>query len=113
MKFVGKSSLVQRINSYLSSMKKKRYVLNLDPAIKHLGYNPNIDIRDTVNYKKGTERPCQNCTHPPTTSNCPGQSLQAKPVPLLRSERVLTEINNFNSNVHVSTWTKWSHSNFS
>ncbi|KNC76545.1 GPN-loop GTPase 1 [Sphaeroforma arctica JP610] len=28
------------------------YVINLDPAVKNLGYAPNIDIRDTINYKE-------------------------------------------------------------
>jgi GTPase SAR1 family protein len=28
------------------------YILNLDPAVMHLPYAPNIDIRDTVNYKE-------------------------------------------------------------
>ncbi len=41
----GKSSLVQRINSYLSSISQSRYLLNLDPAARELGYNCQIDIR--------------------------------------------------------------------
>ena len=28
------------------------YVINLDPAVRHLPYGANIDIRDTVNYKE-------------------------------------------------------------
>jgi GTPase SAR1 family protein len=28
------------------------YILNLDPAVNDVPYNVNIDIRDTVNYKK-------------------------------------------------------------
>jgi len=27
------------------------YVLNLDPAVANLPYEPNIDVRETVNYK--------------------------------------------------------------
>jgi GPN-loop GTPase len=51
----GKTSLLQRINSYLSQNKKKRYILNLDPATLDLPYHANIDIRDTVDYKKVME----------------------------------------------------------
>jgi GTPase SAR1 family protein len=48
----GKTSLMQRMNSHLSSKKKQRYVINLDPAVYHMPYKAHIDIRDTVNYKK-------------------------------------------------------------
>ena len=30
---------------------KTPYILNLDPAVAHLPYSCNIDIRDSVNYK--------------------------------------------------------------
>ena len=48
----GKSTFVQRINSYLHSQDPPSppYILNLDPAVTFLPYEPNIDIRDTVNY---------------------------------------------------------------
>ncbi|TFK25869.1 hypothetical protein FA15DRAFT_668039 [Coprinopsis marcescibilis] len=74
----GKSTFVQRINSYLHSLSDSQgaaaepggggssetneeeaegqkthrppYVLNLDPAVTRLPYEANIDIRDTVNY---------------------------------------------------------------
>ena len=46
----GKSTFVQRINSYLHSQEKTPYILNLDPAVTHLPFDANIDIRDTVNY---------------------------------------------------------------
>jgi hypothetical protein len=58
----GKSTFVQRINSYLNSSEPSRppYILNLDPAIpmnpdpevQTLAYEPNIDIRETVNYSE-------------------------------------------------------------
>ncbi|KAF9220616.1 XPA-binding protein 1 [Gyrodon lividus] len=50
----GKSTFVQRINSYLHSRDPSRppYILNLDPAVAHVPFEPNIDIRDTVNYKE-------------------------------------------------------------
>ncbi|OAV98534.1 hypothetical protein PTTG_01826 [Puccinia triticina 1-1 BBBD Race 1] len=41
-----------RLNSYLHSIKKPPYILNLDPAVSSLPFQPNIDIRDTVNYKQ-------------------------------------------------------------
>jgi GTPase SAR1 family protein len=47
----GKTTLVQRINSYLRTQNNIPYLLNLDPAVKHLPYSANIDIRDTVDYK--------------------------------------------------------------
>ncbi|KAL4247685.1 GPN-loop GTPase family protein [Abortiporus biennis] len=48
----GKSTFVQQINSYLHSQNppKPPYVLNLDPAVANVPFEPNIDIRDTVNY---------------------------------------------------------------
>ncbi|EHS63031.1 hypothetical protein PGTUg99_024480 [Puccinia graminis f. sp. tritici] len=48
----GKTTFVQRLNSYLHSIKKPPYILNLDPAVSSLPFQPNIDIRDTVNYKQ-------------------------------------------------------------
>jgi len=48
----GKSTFVQRINSYLHSTSKPPYVLNLDPAVTNTPFEPNIDIRDTVNYQE-------------------------------------------------------------
>jgi len=48
----GKSSLMQRITSYLSMKDKSMYVINLDPAVANVPFEVNIDIRDTVNYKE-------------------------------------------------------------
>jgi len=50
----GKSTFVQRINSYLHSLDPPRppYILNLDPAVTHVPFEPNIDIRDTVDYQE-------------------------------------------------------------
>ncbi|KAI8465789.1 MAG: GPN-loop GTPase [Monoraphidium minutum] len=47
----GKTTLIQRINSHLHARKLAGYIINLDPAVTHLPYGANIDIRDTVNYK--------------------------------------------------------------
>ena len=48
----GKSTFVQRMNSHLHSQNPPSppYILNLDPAVAHLPFDANIDIRDTVNY---------------------------------------------------------------
>ncbi|KAH7925733.1 hypothetical protein BV22DRAFT_1033654 [Leucogyrophana mollusca] len=50
----GKSTFVQRINSYLHSQDPPQppYILNLDPAVSSVPFEANIDIRDTVNYRE-------------------------------------------------------------
>lgn len=48
----GKTTLMQRLLANLSSASVPHYSLNLDPAVTSLPYTPNIDIRDTVNYKQ-------------------------------------------------------------
>ena len=50
----GKSTFVQRMNSYLHALDPPSppYILNLDPAVTHVPYEANIDIRDTVDYQE-------------------------------------------------------------
>lgn len=48
----GKTTLVQRISAHLSQHARPSYLVNLDPAVSSVPYAPNIDIRDTVNYKE-------------------------------------------------------------
>ncbi|KAM9987603.1 hypothetical protein ACTFIZ_000121 [Dictyostelium cf. discoideum] len=48
----GKTTLLQRIRAHLYENKIPGYIINLDPAVSKLPYTPNIDIRDTVNYKE-------------------------------------------------------------
>ncbi|PQE25957.1 atp binding protein [Rutstroemia sp. NJR-2017a BBW] len=48
----GKTTFMQRINSYLHSQKTPPYVINLDPAVRNVPFDSNIDIRDSVNYKE-------------------------------------------------------------
>ncbi|KAI0086874.1 XPA-binding protein 1 [Irpex rosettiformis] len=54
----GKSTFVQRINSYLHTPTPSNpnprppYILNLDPAVTQVPFDANIDIRDTVDYKE-------------------------------------------------------------
>lgn len=44
----GKTTLIKRINSHMHQQKMSGYIINLDPAVTHLPYGANIDIRDTV-----------------------------------------------------------------
>jgi GTPase SAR1 family protein len=48
----GKTTFMRRINSYLHSKQKPPYVINLDPAVLSVPFEPNIDIRDSVNYEE-------------------------------------------------------------
>merc|ERR550517_1383802 len=48
----GKTTLMQRINAHVLQHEIPAYIINLDPAVRELPYDPNIDIRDTVNYKE-------------------------------------------------------------
>ncbi|KAJ4289400.1 hypothetical protein N0V88_006880 [Collariella sp. IMI 366227] len=51
----GKTTFMQRINAHLHAKKEPPYVVNLDPAVTHSPFQSNIDIRDSVNYKKVME----------------------------------------------------------
>lgn len=48
----GKTTFMQRINAYLHGKKDPPYVINLDPAVRTVPFDSNIDIRDSVNYKE-------------------------------------------------------------
>ncbi|OQE20733.1 hypothetical protein PENFLA_c016G07538 [Penicillium flavigenum] len=48
----GKTTFMQRINSYLHEKKNVPYVVNLDPAVHSVPFESNIDIRDSINYKE-------------------------------------------------------------
>ncbi|EHK99783.1 putative GTPase npa3 [Glarea lozoyensis 74030] len=48
----GKTTFMQRINSYLHTQRTPPYVINLDPAVRNVPFDSNIDIRDSVNYKE-------------------------------------------------------------
>ncbi|KAL2022848.1 hypothetical protein VTK56DRAFT_4379 [Thermocarpiscus australiensis] len=51
----GKTTFMQRINAHLHQKKEPPYVVNLDPAVAHSPFQSNIDIRDSVNYRKVME----------------------------------------------------------
>jgi GTPase SAR1 family protein len=55
----GKTTFMQRINAHLHEKAQDDdattappYVLNLDPAVRSVPFDANIDIRDSVNYKE-------------------------------------------------------------
>jgi hypothetical protein len=55
----GKTTFMQRINSHLHTAHTESpktvappYVINLDPAVRSVPFESNIDIRDSVNYKE-------------------------------------------------------------
>ncbi|CAK7207080.1 hypothetical protein SEUCBS139899_009888 [Sporothrix eucalyptigena] len=48
----GKTTFMQRINAHLHGKQEPPYVINLDPAVLHVPFDSNIDIRDSVNYRE-------------------------------------------------------------
>ncbi|KAL8445552.1 hypothetical protein Emed_005510 [Eimeria media] len=48
----GKSTLVKAMDEHLRSLGKKTYLINLDPAVTSLLFEPQVDIRDSVDYKR-------------------------------------------------------------
>ena len=48
----GKTTFMQRINSHLHSKRQPPYLLNLDPAVRNVPFDCNIDIRDSLDYKQ-------------------------------------------------------------
>jgi len=48
----GKTTWMHRLVTRLHSLQKRVYTVNLDPAVRNVAYPVNIDIRDTVDYKK-------------------------------------------------------------
>jgi len=51
----GKTSLIYRMSKKFTGFKKRHYIINLDPASLVTPYSSNIDIRDTINYRKVME----------------------------------------------------------
>lgn len=48
----GKTTFVQKLSEHLYENDTPGYLINLDPACHDMPYPANIDIRDTINYKK-------------------------------------------------------------
>lgn len=44
----GKTTLMGRLQTHLAESNATSYLINLDPAVLHLSYEPNVDVRDTV-----------------------------------------------------------------
>lgn len=51
----GKTTFVQRLNAHLHERERAPYLINLDPAVLQVPFGCNIDIRDSINYKKVME----------------------------------------------------------
>ena len=43
---------MQRINAHLHAKKDPPYIINLDPAVRTVPFEANVDIRDSVDYKE-------------------------------------------------------------
>ena len=43
---------MQRINAHLHAQKEPPYIINLDPAVRTVPFEANIDIRQSVDYKE-------------------------------------------------------------
>lgn len=52
----GKTTFMQRVSAYVGEKKIPSYFINLDPAVSKIPYSANIDIRDSLNYKKVMEQ---------------------------------------------------------
>lgn len=48
----GKTTFVQKLEEELVKAENENYIINLDPAVHDCIYEPNLDIRDTINYKE-------------------------------------------------------------
>lgn len=46
----GKTTFVQKLEEVIAEKEKESYLINLDPAVLDTLYEPNLDIRDTINY---------------------------------------------------------------
>ncbi|KAK4467566.1 hypothetical protein MN116_008838 [Schistosoma mekongi] len=48
----GKTTFVKKLTEHFMAVSSPSYTINLDPAVHHIPYNLNIDIRDTVKFKE-------------------------------------------------------------
>lgn len=51
----GKSALMQRLQSECNRRGDTSYVINLDPAVHRVPFDPQVDIRDTIDYRRVME----------------------------------------------------------
>lgn len=48
----GKTTFVKQLEQHMNKTSRSSYLINLDPAVHDPFYEPNLDIRDTINYKQ-------------------------------------------------------------
>ena len=48
----GKNTLFLKLEEEIANNDKESYIINLHSAVMDILYEPNLDIRDTVNYKE-------------------------------------------------------------
>lgn len=48
----GKTTFVNKFEEEVLNNNQENYIINLDPAVYDCLYEPNMDIRDTINYKE-------------------------------------------------------------
>ncbi|KAI9882509.1 MAG: hypothetical protein M1823_005740 [Watsoniomyces obsoletus] len=48
----GKTTFMQRINAHLHAKREPPYIINLDPAVRTVPFESNVDIRESVDYKE-------------------------------------------------------------
>jgi GPN-loop GTPase len=46
----GKTTLMGRLQRYIQEQGSSGYLINLDPAVMSIPYEPHVDIRDTVRF---------------------------------------------------------------
>ena len=47
----GKTTFVKKLEEEIAKVDRESYIINMDPAVHDTLYEPNLDIRDTINYK--------------------------------------------------------------
>jgi GTPase SAR1 family protein len=48
----GKTTFVHKLEEVIALKELESYIINMDPAVLNTLYEPNLDIRDTINYKE-------------------------------------------------------------
>ena len=48
----GKTTFMQRINAHLHAKRDPPYIINLDPAVRTVPFECNVDIRESLDYKE-------------------------------------------------------------
>ena len=48
----GNTTFVKKLEEHLNGINKEPYIINMDPAVINTIDEPNMDIKDTINYKE-------------------------------------------------------------